>query len=64
VSLASIHGEPDVLLTGSLLEDTVTSDAAQVKRALGIFERCRGIAANTTDTTRIVTEAYETWQSR
>jgi hypothetical protein len=64
VSLASVHGEADVLLTGSLLEDTVTSDADQVKRALGIFERCRGIAANAPDTARILTEAQDSWQSR
>jgi hypothetical protein len=50
VSLASVHGEGDVLLTGSLLEDTVTSDAAQVRKALGIFERCRAAAAGIAET--------------
>lgn len=64
VSLASVHGEGDALLTGSLLEDTVTSDAAQVRRAVGILERVRGIAASTTESADIVREAHTSWTGR
>jgi DNA-binding XRE family transcriptional regulator len=64
VSLASVIGEPDVLLTGGLLEDTVTSDVQQVKAALAIFERVRGIAANVVESRRIITEAKESWENR
>jgi DNA-binding XRE family transcriptional regulator len=64
VSLASVPAEGDTLLTGSLLEDTVTSDAAQVRRAVGIFERVRGIAASTTESVNIVRVAHTSWTSR
>jgi hypothetical protein len=64
VSLASVHGEPDTLLMASIVEDSVTTSAAQVRTALGIFERCRAIAATTTESRNILTEAYNTWQSR
>lgn len=43
VSLAVITGKPDVLLTSSLLEDVVTSDATQAKMASHTFEVVRGV---------------------
>ncbi len=61
VSLASVTGEPDVLLTGSMLEDVVTTDAQQVRAASGIFERVRGRAANTDGSRTILGEAMERW---
>jgi hypothetical protein len=64
VSLASVHGEPDTLLMASVLEDSVTTSAAQVRTALGIFERCRAIAATSTESQNIITEACNTWQSK
>jgi len=61
VSLASVAGEPDVLLTGSMLEDVVTTEAQQVRVASGIFERVRGHAANTDGSRTILEEAMERW---
>jgi transcriptional regulator with XRE-family HTH domain len=61
VSLASVTGEPEVLLTGSMLEDTVTTDARQVRAAGGTFERVRGRAANTDGSRTIIGEAMEKW---
>jgi transcriptional regulator with XRE-family HTH domain len=57
VSLASVTGKPDVLLTSSLLEDVVTSDVAQVRAASATFEVVRGVSANIMDTRRIISEA-------
>jgi transcriptional regulator with XRE-family HTH domain len=64
VSLAVVAGKPDVLLTSSLLEDVVTSDAAQAKTATYTFEVVRGESANTLDTRRIISEAITAWESR
>jgi hypothetical protein len=64
IGLASVHGEPETLLMASILDDSVTTSAAQVRTALGIFERCRAIAANSTESQDIITEAHKTWQSR
>jgi hypothetical protein len=64
VSLASVSGEPDVLLTGGLLEDTVTPDVQQVRTALAIFERVRGVAGNIMDSRTTIEEARESWNSR
>jgi len=61
VSLASVTGEPDVLLTGSMLEDVVTTDAHQCRAASGTFERVRGRAANTDGSRTIIGEAMERW---
>jgi len=61
VSLASVSGEPDVLLRGALLEDVVTIDAQLVRAATGTFERVRGRAANTDDSRTIIGEAMAKW---
>lgn len=61
VTLASVTGEPDVLLTGSMLEDVVTTDTQQVRAGSGTFERVRGRAANTDDSRTILGEAMERW---
>jgi transcriptional regulator with XRE-family HTH domain len=61
VSLASVTGEPDVLLTGSMLEDVVTTDAQQVRAASGTFERVRGRAASTDGSSTIIGEAMGRW---
>lgn len=61
VSLASVTGEADVLLTGSMLEDVVTTDAQSVRAGSGTFERVRGRAANTDDSRTILREAMEKW---
>src|SRR6185437_13862452 len=63
VSLATVVGKPDVLLTSSLLEDVVTSDTAQAKVASNTFEVVRGVSANTLDTRRIVSEAITAWEN-
>jgi len=61
VSLAAVSGEPDVLLTGSMLEDVVTTDANQVRAASNIFERVRGRAASTDGSKIIIGEAQGRW---
>jgi hypothetical protein len=63
VSLASVIGRPDVLLTSSLLEDVVTSDAAQARTASNTFETVRGVSANILDTRRIMAEAMRAWEN-
>jgi hypothetical protein len=61
VSLASVAGEPDTLLTGSLLEDRVTVDAAQVRAASATFERVRAVSGNIMDTVDTIQKAREKW---
>jgi len=61
VSLATVSGEPDVLLNGSMLEDVVTTDPQQVRSASGTFERVRGRAANIDDSRTIIGEAMRQW---
>jgi DNA-binding XRE family transcriptional regulator len=63
VSLATVTGKPDVLLTSSLLEDVVTTDAAQAKVASHTLEVVRGVSANTLDTRRIISEAITAWEN-
>jgi DNA-binding XRE family transcriptional regulator len=64
ISLASVTGKPDVLLTSSLIEDVVTSDVAQVRRASATFEMVRGVSANIMDTRRIIAEAIKAWDNK
>jgi transcriptional regulator with XRE-family HTH domain len=64
VSLASVTGKPDVLLTSSLLEDVVTSDEAQARTASNTLEMVRGVSANIMDTRRIMAEAKTQWEHR
>jgi transcriptional regulator with XRE-family HTH domain len=64
VSLASVTGKADVLLTSSLLEDVVTSDLAQARTASNTFEAVRGLSANIMDTRRIISEAIAAWENR
>lgn len=64
VSIASVNGQPDVLLTSSLLEDVVTTDLAQVRQASTTFETVRGVAANIMETRRAITEAIKFWDRK
>ena len=64
VSLASVTGKPDVLLTSSMLEDVVTADVQQVRAASATFEVVRGVSANIMDTRRIILEAITAWENR
>lgn len=61
ISLAAVTGEPDMLLTGGLLEDRVTVDPAQVRAASATFERVRAVSGNIMDTADIVRRAQERW---
>jgi hypothetical protein len=61
ISLASVPGELDTLLTGGLLEDRVTVEAAQVRAASATFERVRAVSRNIVETADIVREAQERW---
>jgi transcriptional regulator with XRE-family HTH domain len=63
VCLASVTGEPDVLLQGSILENVVTTDAQQLRAASGIFERVRGRAANIDGSRTIIGEAMAKWKA-
>jgi Domain of unknown function (DUF5753) len=64
VSLASVTGGPDVLLTSSLLEDVVTSDVTQARTAFNTFETVRGVSANILDSRRIISEAMTAWEKK
>jgi hypothetical protein len=64
LALASLSGEPDVLLTGGLLEDSVTNDAAQVRAATATFEVVRGDSASRAESRAMITEAMTTWESK
>jgi transcriptional regulator with XRE-family HTH domain len=63
VSIASVTGKPDVLLTSSMLEDVVTADVPQVRAASTTFEVVRGVSANIMDTRRIISEAITAWEN-
>jgi Domain of unknown function (DUF5753) len=64
LALASVSGEPDVLLTGGLLEDSVTNDATQVRQATATFEVVRGDSASRAESRAMITEAITTWENR
>jgi transcriptional regulator with XRE-family HTH domain len=64
ISLAAVAGEADTLLTGSLLEDRVTADPAQVRAASATFERVRALSGNIIDSKTSITEAKQAWQGR
>jgi hypothetical protein len=64
LALASLNGEADVLLTGGLLEDTVTTDAAQVRSATTTFEVVRGDSASRAESRTMITEAITTWERK
>jgi hypothetical protein len=64
VSLASVAGEGDTLLTGSLLEDTVATDPAQVRAASDTFERVRGDSLSRVESRNSIREALELWNGR
>jgi len=61
VSLASVSGDPDVLLTGSMLEDVVTTDAQQVRAASATFERVRAMTGNIMDSRTIIERHADRW---
>jgi hypothetical protein len=63
VSLSAVDGKPDVLLTSSLLEDVVTSDAGQARMGSNTFETVRGLAANILDSRRIMAETMTAWEN-
>jgi transcriptional regulator with XRE-family HTH domain len=50
-----------VLLSGGVLEDIVTADAGQVRRAGGIFEAVRASAESALMSTTIIGEAHRRW---
>jgi hypothetical protein len=62
ISLASVVGDPDTLLLGTLLEDKVTQETAQVRQASATFERVRALSGNIIDSRDILSEAIQTWQ--
>jgi transcriptional regulator with XRE-family HTH domain len=64
LALASVTGQPDTLLTGSLLEDSVTTDAMQVRQATATFEVVRGDSANRAESRTMITEAMTEWETR
>jgi transcriptional regulator with XRE-family HTH domain len=62
ISLASVVGDPDTLLLGTLLEDKVTQETAQVRQASATFERVRALSGNIIDSRNILSEEIATWQ--
>ena len=64
VSIATGTGTPEVILTGSLIEDQLTTDPAQVIKASATFNLVRADAASRVDSRAIMTEALQTWNSK
>jgi transcriptional regulator with XRE-family HTH domain len=64
ISLAAGNGTPEVLLLGSLVEDQVTTDAAQVRRASATFDMVRGEALSRSESREVLTEALQRWNSK
>jgi hypothetical protein len=64
IHLAAGRATPEVLLTGSLIEDQVTTDPAQVIKASATFNLVRADAASRTDSRDLMTEAQERWNSK
>jgi hypothetical protein len=61
-ALALAEGpQGSVLLSGSVLEDTVTADGSQVRAASVIVDAVRGAAATTTDSRVILGEIHQRW---
>jgi hypothetical protein len=63
VSLATGTGTPEVMLTGSLIEDQLTTDPAQVIKASATFNLVRADAASRADSRARMMEALQTWNS-
>lgn len=64
LALASLSGDPDVLLTGGLLEDSVSTDLHQVRKATTTFEVVRGDSASRAESRTLIMEAMTTWESK
>jgi Domain of unknown function (DUF5753) len=64
VSLATGTGTPEVMLTGSLIEDQLTTDPAQVIKASATFNLVRADAASRMDSRAIMMEALQSWNSK
>jgi hypothetical protein len=64
VSIATGTGTPEVILTGSLIEDQLTTDPAQVIKASATFNLVRADAASRVDSRALMTEALQTWKSK
>jgi Domain of unknown function (DUF5753) len=64
VSIATGTGTPEVILTGSLIEDQLTTDPAQVIKASATFNLVRADAASRVDSRALMTEALQTWNSK
>jgi hypothetical protein len=61
-ALALAEGpQGSVLLSGSVLEDTVTADGSQVRAASVIVDAVRGAAATRADSRVIVEESHQRW---
>jgi len=61
-ALALAEGpQGSVLLSGSVLEDTVTADGSQVRAASVIVDAVRGVAATTADSRVILGEIHQRW---
>lgn len=61
IHLATGSGTPEVLLIGALIEDQVTADLVQVRRASATFDAVRGDALNRADSRNVMMEALERW---
>lgn len=65
LALASLSGEPDVLLTGGLLEDSVSTDVSQVRHATTTFEVVRADSASRSESRAMIQEEMTTtWESK
>lgn len=61
IQLAATADTPELLLSDSLVEDHLTNDPAQVRRASSTFNSVRADALNRAGSRDILTEAMERW---
>jgi Domain of unknown function (DUF5753) len=61
IHLATGTGTPEVLLVGALIEDQVTLEPQQVRKASATFDAVRGDALNRADSRNMLMEALERW---
>lgn len=61
IALAARPGVPEILLSGSLIEDAVTQDEDQVRRASVTFDQVRADALPRAESRELIEKALETW---
>lgn len=61
INLAAADGTPELLLSDGLVEDWLTNDPGQVRRASATFNNVRGDALPRAESRTVISEAMERW---